>query len=96
MDVYIGEEIFKPMGITDFRWSLDKAGNPHGMAGLQIRAVDLAKIGQMMLDGGTWRGRRVVSEDWVRLSTGAARPAARPDLWASLVADPRARVLRHR
>ena len=70
MDSYIGEEIFKPMGITDFTWSLDPSGNPHGMAGLQIRAVDLVKIGQMMLDGGTWRGTRVVSEDWVRLSTG--------------------------
>jgi CubicO group peptidase (beta-lactamase class C family) len=69
MDVYIGEEIFRPMGITDVTWSLDQAGNPHGMAGLQIRAVDLAKIGQMMLDGGTWRASRVVSEDWVRLST---------------------------
>jgi CubicO group peptidase (beta-lactamase class C family) len=70
MDIYIGEEIFKPLGITDFTWSLDSAGNPHGMAGLQIRAVDSAKIGQMMLDGGAWRGTRVVSEDWVRLSTG--------------------------
>ena len=70
MDIYIGEEIFKPMGITDFTWSLDPAGNPHGMAGLQIRAVDLVKIGQMMLDGGSWRGTRVVSEEWVRLSTG--------------------------
>jgi CubicO group peptidase (beta-lactamase class C family) len=70
MDVYIGEEIFAPMGIADFTWSLDGAGNPHGMAGLQIRAIDLAKIGQMMLDGGTWKGRRLVSEEWVKLSTG--------------------------
>ncbi len=69
MDTYIGEEIFRPMGITDFAWTQDQAGNPHGMAGLQIRAVDLAKIGQMMLDGGKWRGNQIVSEEWVRLST---------------------------
>jgi CubicO group peptidase (beta-lactamase class C family) len=75
MDVYIGEEIFRPMGITDFSWSLDKAGNAQGYAGLQIRAVDLAKIGQVTLDGGTWRGARIVSEDWVRLSTaGPGQP----------------------
>ena len=73
MDNYIREEILSPMGITDVTWTLDQAGNPHGMAGLQIRAVDLAKIGQMMLDGGTWRGRQIVSGDWVRLST--AQPA---------------------
>jgi CubicO group peptidase (beta-lactamase class C family) len=69
MDNYIREEILNPMGITDLTWTLDRAGNPHGMAGLQIRADDLAKIGQMMLDGGTWRGRRIVSGEWVRVST---------------------------
>lgn len=69
MDVYIREEIFAPMGITAFTWSLDDAGNPHGMAGLQIRAIDLAKIGQMMLDSGTWKGQRLVSPEWVKLST---------------------------
>ena len=39
MDRFIADEIFAPMGITDFRWSLDKAGNPHGMAGLEITAI---------------------------------------------------------
>jgi CubicO group peptidase (beta-lactamase class C family) len=69
MDTYIGEEIFKPMAITQFQWSLDPAGNPQAMAGLQIRAIDLAKIGQMMLDGGKWKETRIVSEEWVRIST---------------------------
>jgi CubicO group peptidase (beta-lactamase class C family) len=68
MDVFIGKEIFAPLGITDFGWTLDRAGNPHGMAGLQIRAIDLAKIGQMMLDEGVWKGRQVVSKEWVRQS----------------------------
>ena len=68
MDVFVGKEIFGPLGIKDFGWTLDKAGNPHGMAGLQIRAIDLAKIGQMMLDKGAWKGRQVVSKEWVRRS----------------------------
>jgi CubicO group peptidase (beta-lactamase class C family) len=72
MDRYIGEEIFGPLGITDFDWTLDRAGNPHGMSGLQIRAIDFAKVGQMMLDGGRWKDARIVSEEWVRLSTGQA------------------------
>ena len=72
MDVYIRDEIFAPLGIVDFTWSLDRAGNPQGMAGLQIRAIDLAKVGQMMLDHGTWKGKQIVSEEWVRLSTGQA------------------------
>jgi len=68
MDVLIREEIFGPLGINDFGWTLDRAGNPYGMAGLQIRAIDLAKIGQMMLDEGTWKGCQIVSKVWVRTS----------------------------
>lgn len=65
MDVLIGEEVFKPLGITDWSWSLDRAGNPHGMSGLQIHPADLAKIGRLMLDGGTWEGKRILPESFV-------------------------------
>jgi CubicO group peptidase (beta-lactamase class C family) len=68
MDVFIREEIFGPLGIKDFGWTLDRAGNPYGMAGLQIRAIDLAKIGKLMLDEGVWQGRQIVSKEWVRKS----------------------------
>jgi CubicO group peptidase (beta-lactamase class C family) len=30
---------------------------------------DLAKLGQMVLDGGLWKGERVVSEEWLSVST---------------------------
>ena len=68
MDKYLGKEIFEPLGIRDYSWTLDRAGNPHGMSGLQIGAIDLAKIGQMMLDEGSWNGKQVLSKDWVRQS----------------------------
>jgi CubicO group peptidase (beta-lactamase class C family) len=29
----------------------------------------MAKIGQMVLDGGRWEGKQIVSEDWIRIST---------------------------
>jgi CubicO group peptidase (beta-lactamase class C family) len=68
MDKYLGTEIFEPLGIKDVSWTLDPAGNPHGMSGLQIRAIDLAKIGQMMLDLGSWKGKQILSKDWVEKS----------------------------
>ena len=69
MDHFFGEEIFAPLGITDFGWDHDKAGNPYGMAGLQIKAIDLAKLGQLVLDEGDWRGQRILSRDWIQTST---------------------------
>jgi CubicO group peptidase (beta-lactamase class C family) len=65
MDTFLKEEVFAPMGITDIDWTLDKAGNPHGMAGLQILPEDLAKLGQLVLDRGEWRGRRIISREWM-------------------------------
>ena len=65
LDEYVEREIFSPLDIAVFGWSKDSAGNPHAMAGLQITAIDFAKIGQLMLDEGVWRGRRILSREWV-------------------------------
>lgn len=73
MDEYLKDEIFTPLGIKDFSWTLDKAGNPHGMSGLQIHAVDLAKLGQLMLNEGVWGGNQLLSKEWVAESTKAGQ-----------------------
>jgi CubicO group peptidase (beta-lactamase class C family) len=74
MDVYIGEEIFKPLGIADFSWTLDRAGNPHAMSGLQILPADFAKIGQLVLDRGKWNLEQIISESWFDESLRAGQP----------------------
>lgn len=74
LDRLVAEEIFAPLGITDFSWWHDAAGTPAVSAGLSLHALDLAKIGQMLLDGGTWKGRPVVSKDWIAQSTSPGQP----------------------
>ena len=37
--------------------------------GLTLSPTDMAKIGQMYLNGGIWEGKRIVSESWVNEST---------------------------
>ncbi len=69
LDRFTDEHLFKPLGITDWTWTRDKAGHPHAMAGLRLRAVDLAKIGQLLLDGGVWQGKRLLSQAWIDEST---------------------------
>jgi CubicO group peptidase (beta-lactamase class C family) len=71
LDQYVQTELFQPLGISDTTWLLDKAGNPHAMAGLQIHARDLAKLGQLMLQEGTWDGKQLISREWVKESTSA-------------------------
>ncbi len=74
LDRFVGETLFAPLGITDFAWSLDPAGNPHGMAGLQIRARDLARLGQLVVQDGVWEGEALLPPGWVELSGTPASP----------------------
>jgi CubicO group peptidase (beta-lactamase class C family) len=78
MDAYLRERLFAPLGIRDVRWTRDPAGNPHGMAGLQIHAADFAKIGQLLLQDGMWTGKRLVSSQWIAESTSRPGSALNP------------------
>jgi CubicO group peptidase (beta-lactamase class C family) len=83
MDLLLRDEIFRPLGIGDATWSLDEAGNPHGMAGLQIHPEDLAKLGQLVLQRGEWQGERLIDETWFErsLSPGSEHNPAAGLLW---------------
>lgn len=63
-------EIFNPLGMANTSWASDQAGNAMTYAGVSSTCLDLARFGQMMLDGGEWDGQRVVPEAFVDESTG--------------------------
>ncbi|MBS2015639.1 MAG: serine hydrolase [Deltaproteobacteria bacterium] len=71
---FVRERLLGRMGIVDVDFSEDSAGHAQGMAGLQVQPLDLAKIGQMVLEGGTWRGQRVVSRALLDELTRPAQP----------------------
>lgn len=63
LDAFLKTHLFDKLGIRQFHWRTDKAGNPVGMAGLQIFPEDFAKIGQLILNKGLWNGERIISEN---------------------------------
>ena len=70
MDEYLNDTLFEPMGISDWYWARDPAGNPRGMDGLGMTALDLARLGQLMLNGGEWEGEQLVDADWAAEAVG--------------------------
>lgn len=50
-------------------WVVDPQGINTAGWGLFIKPDDMAKIGQMYLNRGTWNGRQLVSAEWVNEST---------------------------
>jgi len=71
-DQFARERLFGPLGIVEFGWRRDMAGNPFGMSGCYLHARDLARVGQLVLQRGVWEGKRLVSEKWL---DEAMRPA---------------------
>ena len=54
-----------PLKIRHYGWGTDPAGNPYGGGGAHFLPRDFMKIGQLMLNGGTWDGRRILSKEFV-------------------------------
>lgn len=81
---YARKKLFDPLGIdsrpawqgqdpaksgTGFGWAADREGINTGCCGLKLTAPDMIKIGELYLHEGRWKGRQLVSADWVRAST---------------------------
>jgi CubicO group peptidase (beta-lactamase class C family) len=58
-----------PMKISTYTWPLDPSGNAYGGGGAQFLARDFLKFGQLMLNGGTWEGHRILSRAFVAQAT---------------------------
>jgi CubicO group peptidase (beta-lactamase class C family) len=69
LDEFAQQYLFGPLGITGAAWNVMRSGVVDAPGGLALRPRDMAKLGQLVLNGGTWRGRRIVSEDWVTAMT---------------------------
>lgn len=65
---YARSRLFAPLGIADAEWTLGLNGEAAAASGLRMRAPDLARVGQLVLDQGRWQGRSVVPTDWVTAS----------------------------
>lgn len=61
--------VARPMQIERYLWPLNQAGQPYGAGGAAFRARDFLKFGQLMLNGGTWNGQRILSREFVKRST---------------------------
>lgn len=60
------ENIFQPLGFREAAWSCCPQGHAIGATGLYIRVEDMIKLGAVYLNEGVYKGKRIVSADWVK------------------------------
>lgn len=57
--------LFEPLGIHNPQWHRCPRGWIIGGSGLELRTDELARIGRVLRDRGSWCGQRLVSEAWI-------------------------------
>ena len=68
-DEFAERYLFGPLGISDYYWHRHRDGTINTQGGLALRPRDMAKIGYVMLRGGSWQGKQIVSQEWIKEST---------------------------
>ncbi len=71
---YLKPRLFDPLGISVYHWEISPEGIEAGGWGLYLRREDAAKIGQLYLNDGIWKGKRLLSTRWVRTATRSLVP----------------------
>lgn len=61
--------LFGTLGIEDYEWRVDPQGVYDGSGGLEISLRDLAKIGYLYLNNGSWDEEEVIPKSWIDQST---------------------------
>lgn len=71
---FAAKYLFNPLGITHYKWTVDPSGNGMTAGSFYILPEDMLKIGQMVRDGGRWKGKQVISKTSIEHATNASKP----------------------
>ena len=65
LDDFLWKRLLWPMGFQEMAWSRCPHGYPIGATGMYIHSSDMVKLPYLYLKRGVYRGKRLLSEEWV-------------------------------
>ena len=71
---YLTPRLFAPLGIHGATWESSPQDVNTGGWGLNLRTEDIAKFGQLYLQGGVWQGERLLPLGWTEEATARQVP----------------------
>ncbi len=84
---YLDSRLWQPLGIEKPFWQESPAGINTGGWGLFLKTEDLAKMGQLLLQGGKWNGKQILPAEYVAEATRAQVPCQPSWIRADKVAE---------
>lgn len=68
------ETVAEPLQIRHYALNLTPTGDAYMGGGVRMTARDFLKLAQLMLDEGQWRGKQILTREWVRQSIEPRHP----------------------
>jgi CubicO group peptidase (beta-lactamase class C family) len=69
LSVFADEFLFKPLGITEWKWEAANDGITFGAVSIFMKPRDIAKFGQLLLQNGKWGNEQIVDSSWIAEAT---------------------------
>jgi CubicO group peptidase (beta-lactamase class C family) len=68
LEKYADAKLFAPLNIKKYQWQYTPQNVVNTAGGLQMTALDYAKIGQLYKNRGVWKGQQIITAEWVEQS----------------------------
>lgn len=78
LDEFAAKSLFEPLEISNLSWFYAPNDHAYGAGGMRITPRDMAKIGRLILNKGSWQNQTVVSAGWIAQMT---QPQIEGELW---------------
>ena len=69
LSVFANVFLFKPLGITEWKWETANDGVTFGAVSIFMKPHDIAKFGQLLLQNGRWGNEQIVDSSWITEAT---------------------------
>ena len=67
LDVYLKSRLFDKADFKNYTITKCPEGHPIGATQFFLRPDDVVKLGRIYLNGGTYNGKRIISQEWVNI-----------------------------
>lgn len=68
LEKYADQKIFKPLGISNYKWQYTPQHKISLAGGLKMNSLDFAKFGQLYKNSGVWNGKKLIDKAWIKKS----------------------------
>ena len=68
LQIYAENKLFKPLGISEYKWQYTPTNVPNTAGGFQMNALNNARWGQLYIDKGIYGNKQILPKKWVEES----------------------------